>query len=182
MSEQKGAEIQFTARIEAIDSTLILRLPAPASQRLPSRGQVAAHGTMSGRVFRTVLEPDGSRGHWIRIDGELCESTRLAVGDSVSLSIAATKDWPEPEVPGDLATALTNAPDKIRDIWNDVTPMARWEWVRWVNATANPATRQRRIEATISKIDHGKRRPCCFDLSACTDVALAKNGKLRDPS
>jgi hypothetical protein len=56
--------------------------------------------------------------------------------------------------------------------------MARWEWVRWVNGTANPVTRQRRVEVTISKIASGKRRPCCFDLSACTDPTVAKNGKL----
>jgi hypothetical protein len=54
--------------------------------------------------------------------------------------------------------------------------------VRWVNATANPATRQRRIEVGISKLDGGKRRPCCFDLSACTDPAVAKSGKLLDES
>jgi hypothetical protein len=60
--------------------------------------------------------------------------------------------------------------------------MARWEWVRWVRATANPATRQRRVEVSISKMDGGKRRPCCFDLAACTDPDLAKSGKLREPS
>ena len=59
--------------------------------------------------------------------------------------------------------------------------MARWEWVRWVNATANPATRRRRVEVSISKMEHGKRRPCCFDLSACTDPELAKSGRLRLP-
>ena len=64
-------------------------------------------------------------------------------------------------------------------MWRDITPMARWEWVRWVNATANPVTRERRVEVTISKMESGKRRPCCFDLSACTDPAVSKNGKLR---
>ena len=82
-------------------------------------------------------------------------------------------------MPPDLAAALAGAPPKIRDIWNDITPMARWEWVRWVNATANPATRQRRVEVSISKMNHGKRRPCCFDLCRCTDPAVSKNGKLR---
>jgi hypothetical protein len=56
--------------------------------------------------------------------------------------------------------------------------MARWEWVRWLNATASPATRQRRVEVSISKLDHGKRRPCCFDLASCTDPSVAKSGKL----
>jgi hypothetical protein len=60
--------------------------------------------------------------------------------------------------------------------------MARWEWVRWVNATPNADTRERRVEVTISKMKSGKRRPCCFNLASCTDPKLAKNGKLPEPS
>ncbi|HEU4888608.1 MAG TPA: YdeI/OmpD-associated family protein, partial [Thermoanaerobaculia bacterium] len=56
--------------------------------------------------------------------------------------------------------------------------MARWEWVRWVNATKNSDTRKRRVEVSISKMSHGKRRPCCFDLASCTDPDLSRNGKL----
>ena len=56
--------------------------------------------------------------------------------------------------------------------------MARWEWVRWVNATKNPETRQRRVEVSISKLGSGKRRPCCFNLAACTDPHLSRSGKL----
>jgi uncharacterized protein YdeI (YjbR/CyaY-like superfamily) len=85
-------------------------------------------------------------------------------------------------VPRDLAAALAGAPQEIQNLWGEITPMARWEWVRWVNATASPATRQRRVEVSISKMDNGKRRPCCFDLSSCTDPALSKNGKLRGPA
>jgi hypothetical protein len=65
-------------------------------------------------------------------------------------------------------------------LWKDITPMARWEWVRWINATKNPDTRKRRVEVGISKLRSGKRRPCCFDLAACTDPDLSKNGKLVD--
>ena len=60
--------------------------------------------------------------------------------------------------------------------------MARWEWVRWVNATNNPVTRKRRVEATISKMSSGKRRPCCFNLAACTDPQLSKSGRLVQPA
>jgi hypothetical protein len=56
--------------------------------------------------------------------------------------------------------------------------MARWEWVRWVNETKNPTTRERRVEVSISKLSSGKRRPCCFNLAGCTDPELSKNGKL----
>jgi uncharacterized protein YdeI (YjbR/CyaY-like superfamily) len=87
--------------------------------------------------------------------------------------------WPEPTVPEDLQEALDAAPD-LDELWASITPMARWEWVRWVQATANPATRARRVEVAISKMRSGKRRPCCFDLSSCTDPNLSRSGKLRD--
>lgn len=180
MSQRTGtATIRFEARPTTIDTSTILRLPEEASGRMPSRGQVAVQGSINGWEFQTVLEPDGLKGHWIKVDQELRQAAEICDGDSVSVAIEATRDWPEPAVPPDLAAALRVAPQKIRDIWNDITPMARWEWVRWVNATASPVTRQRRADVSISKMKNGKRRPCCFDLSACTDPALSKNGKLR---
>jgi uncharacterized protein YdeI (YjbR/CyaY-like superfamily) len=92
------------------------------------------------------------------------------------------KDWPEPNVPQDLDTAPAAAPQKIRELWKGITPMARWEWVRWVNATQNPDTRKRRVVVSISKMKSGKRRPCCFNLAACTDPNLSKNGRLIEPA
>ena len=106
----------------------------------------------------------------------------IKAGDTATVAIEATKDWPEPDVPRDLKGALDAAPEKIKRLWQEITPMARWEWVRWVNATRTPATRDRRVEVTISKMSSGKRRPCCFDLSACTDPDLSKNGKLVAPT
>jgi hypothetical protein len=135
---------------------------------------------MAGHELQTVVEPDGFRGHWIRVPPELSQSADLVVGHRVSVAIEPTSDWPEPDVPLDLETALEAAPVEVQERWRDITPMARWEWVRWVNATANPATRQRRVEVSISKLDSGKRRPCCFDLSACTDPSVSKSGKLLD--
>ena len=160
---------------------MILRLPEKASAKLPSRGQVAVQGTINGRRFHTVLEPDGNFGHWMVIDAEVQQTAGVRAGDTVTLGIEPRKDWPEPNVPADLETALATAPQRIRGLWNDITPMARWEWVRWVNATQNPDTRQRRVEVSISKMNSGKRRPCCFNLAACTDPNLSRNGKLIEP-
>src|SRR5574342_943418 len=174
--------IQFTAVLYTVDGWTLLRLPEKASRQLPSRGQVAVQGAINGHEFRTVLEPDGRGGHWMRVDGDLQRGAGMGTGDTARLALDVAGDWPEPDIPEDLATALAAAPEKIRDVWNDITSMARWEWVRWVNATRNPATRLRRVEVSISKMNSGKRRPCCFDLSACTDPHLSKNGKLLDPS
>ena len=181
----RGSErgsIGFTGALTTIDDTMLVRLPQEASERLPSRGQVAVTASVDGHDFGTVVEPDGRRGHWIRVDDTLRRATGLAAGDPVEVTLAVAPEWPEPDVPDDLAAALASAPADVRALWEDITPMARWEWVRWVRATRNPRTRQRRVEVSISKMEHGKRRPCCFDLASCTDPDLARSGSLRDPS
>jgi hypothetical protein len=178
MGTKVAGVVQFESTVSEVGSTALVRLPKDASQALPSRGQVAVHGTIDGHEVRTVVEPDGLRGHWIRISPELQQAARLTYGRSIAIAIEPASEWPEPEVPADLAAALDTASAEVQERWRDITPMARWEWVRWVDATANPVTRQRRVEVSISKLDHGKRRPCCFDLSACTDPAVSKSGKL----
>jgi hypothetical protein len=179
MTQRTGAPtIRFDATLSTLGSSTLVRLPETASEKLPSRGQVAVHGTINGHPFQTVLEPDGSSGHWMRVDGTLQEAAGIRVGDTATLEIESTKDWPEPIVPQDLAEALAAAPQTIQDLWKAITPMARWEWVRWVNATNNPDTRKRRVEVSIAKMSSGKRRPCCFNLAGCTDPDLSKNGRL----
>ena len=154
--------IELEATVVTIDDVVLVQLTEAASARLPSRGQVAVHATVAGHSFDTVVEPDGRRGHWVRLEAAVLEAAGLAVGD--------------------VARARAGAPEPIREVWDDITPMARWEWVRWVGATRNPATRERRVEVSLSKLDGGKRRPCCFDLSSCTDPDLSRSGKLREPT
>jgi hypothetical protein len=174
----EGAAIRFDATVSTIDTSTIVRLPEAASNNLPSRGQVAVDGTINGVEFQTVLEPDGNSGHWMKVDAKLQGAAGLSAGDTAVLNIEVTKEWPEPTVPEDLTAALASAPQKIQNLWNEITPMARWEWVRWVNATKNPDTRSRRVDVSISKMTSGKRRPCCFNLASCTDPDLSKNGRL----
>lgn len=169
--------IRCDGQVERIDSRAILRLPGAASAELPSRGQVAVEATMNGHPFSTVLEPDGRRGHWLAVGDDLWQELGLQDNATVTLEIRLSDQWPEPEMPSDFQAALVDAPD-IAETWQDITPMARWEWVRWINATKNPVTRDRRVEVGVSKLRSGKRRPCCFDLASCTDPELSKSGKL----
>ena len=178
----RGAAVTFSAPVSTIDDTALVRLPASASRQLPSRGQVAVRATLEGHPFETVVEPDGRRGHWIRLGSAIRHVSGIAPGDTVELTLDVAPEWPEPAVPTDLTAALGAAPAAVREVWDEITPQARWEWVRWVRQTRNEATRRRRVEVTISKIDAGKRRPCCFDLASCTDPDLARSGRLRDGS
>ncbi len=172
--------IRFDAVVSAIDRWTIVRLPETASKQLPSRGQVAVTGTINGHLFQTVVEPDGTFGHWIKVEERLQRVASLEPGGTATIEIVPRKDWPEPVVPADLQSALAAAPRNVLALWEEITPMARWEWVRWINETKNPDTRRRRVEVTISKMSHGKRRPCCFNLAGCTDPDVAKNGRLRE--
>ncbi len=179
-TKARPTTVTCTADTELIGDRMIVRLPADASAELPSRGQIAATVTVDGAPYPTVIEPDGRRGHWIAIDDGLRSELALAAGATVDLTIEPTKEWPEPDVPEDFSAALADATD-LTETWQDITPMARWEWVRWINATKNPVTRDRRVEVGVSKLRSGKRRPCCFDLSSCTDPEVAKSGKLVQP-
>jgi hypothetical protein len=169
--------IRFEAEVQRTGGSTIVTLPDDASAKLPSRGQVAVNGAANGHAFQAVLEPDGRRGHWLKVDEELRQALAVSEGDTVALEVEPTKDWPEPDIPKDLQIALADAAD-ISELWKRITPMARWEWVRWINSTKNLQTRERRVEVGISKLRSGKRRPCCFDLASCTDPDLSKNGKL----
>lgn len=170
--------ITFKATLQTIGKWTVLRLPEKASELLPSRGQVMVRGMINGHELAQVLEPDGRWGHWFKVNKNMQKTLSVGPGDTVKLEISPSKDWPEPKVPADFRKALDHAPAKIQKLWRDITPMARWEWIRWVNATSITETRARRVEASISKMQSGNRRPCCFNLAACTDPDLAKSGRL----
>ena len=64
-------------------------------------------------------------------------------------------------MPGDLRKAITSAP-KARAVWEDITPLARNEWICWVISGKKEETRDIRIKKGISKLKGGMRRPCCW--------------------
>jgi hypothetical protein len=146
-------------------SLTFLRLPKSASAKLPSRGMVMVEGTINGARFQAPLEPDGRGSHLLVVDKTLRKTA--GAGDTVTLAIEPSEHWPEPKVPADLKKALATDP-RAQATWKDITIMARWDWIRWVNEAKQPETRKRRIESIYSRFKAGKRRPCCFDRSQCT--------------
>jgi len=64
-------------------------------------------------------------------------------------------------VPKDLQEAIIS--DKaILDAWNDLTPLARNEWICWITSVKKPDTRKQHIERMCNDLIKGKRRPCCW--------------------
>jgi hypothetical protein len=172
--------IKFEATLYTLKDWVILPVPKEESVKLSSRGQISVTGTINGHEFKTVLEPDGRWSHWLRVDDDLQKVADVKSGDTVHVELTTSKEWPEPHLPDDFKTALAEAPQKVKDKWKDITPMARWEWIRWMNATLSQETREVRIEKTISKLNGKHRRPCCFNLAACTEPYLMKGGRLME--
>ena len=174
-----ASKIRFKAKLfrpaesAKADSWTFLALPKNASAKLPSRGMMAIEGSINGFPFQTTLQPDGEKGHWLKVDRKLCEAAGADTGDVVTLEIAPAREEPEPTVPADLRKALAAAAPKARALWSDITPIARRDWIHWITSAKQPETRGRRIKNACSMLAAGKRRVCCFDLSGFYSKSLS---------
>ncbi len=65
------------------------------------------------------------------------------------------------KMPTDLRKALLSNP-KVLTLWEDITPLARNEFICWVENAKQFDTRKRRIQRTCEELLEGKRRPCCW--------------------
>ena len=65
------------------------------------------------------------------------------------------------KVPGDLRQVLISDP-KALAVWEDLTPLARNEWICWVTFVKKDETRKEHVKRTISELKEGMRRPCCW--------------------
>jgi hypothetical protein len=155
------------------DSWTFLILPKNASAKLPSRGMTAIEGTINGVRLQAVLQPDGQKSHWLKVDRQLRKAAGADAGDVVSLEITPAAEEPEPEVPADLKKALAAAAPKARALWSDITPVARRDWIQWITCAKQAETRARRIKNACSMLAAGKRRVCCFDRSGFYDKSMS---------
>jgi len=64
-------------------------------------------------------------------------------------------------LPADLRKAL-KAKATALDAWKDITPLARNEFICWVEDAKQQTTRERRIRRTGEELEEGQRRPCCW--------------------
>lgn len=65
------------------------------------------------------------------------------------------------ELPADLRAGLAASATAL-EAWNDITPLARNEFICWVEDAKREATRERRIRRTREELEEGMRRPCCW--------------------
>ncbi len=139
-------------------------LPHEASAKLPRRGRTTVSGMINGHSFNALLEPDGQKSHWLRIDENLIRTSGSRIGDNAHFEIMAVEEEPEPEVPEDLAQALEAAP-LSQATWDATTTIARLDWIHWIVSAKQAKTRVKRINDACDMLASGKKRVCCFDPS-----------------
>lgn len=161
----------FVNKPSQVAGQSILTIPQSISQQFPSRGQVMLQGQLNGQTITAPVEPDGRGGHFVVLPDE-------PTTEAVELSFDLLTDWPVPDRPSDVLQEIQAA--DLEPVWQSLTTRAQWDWLRWIRATKQPATRAKRIGVMISKLSNGDRRPCCFNRASCTIVELAKGGVLND--
>jgi len=64
-------------------------------------------------------------------------------------------------MPADVRKAIISSP-AAKAVWEDITPLARNEWIYWITSGKKAETRNIRINKALSKLTGGMRRPCCW--------------------
>ncbi|HVO86641.1 MAG TPA: YdeI/OmpD-associated family protein [Candidatus Binatia bacterium] len=91
------------------------------------------------------------------------------------------------KVPADLRQALTSDGFAL-ERWEDLTPLARNEWICWVITCKKPETRKKHVERAVTELKEGMRRPCCWigcihrtdkPISPSVQWVLSKQSKTR---
>lgn len=65
------------------------------------------------------------------------------------------------KTPPDLKKALLTDKAALKK-WEDITPLARNEWICWVEFVKQDKTRKEHVERTRTELKEGMRRPCCW--------------------
>ena len=169
MAKRAPAPIRFKATLRRpaqpkAAAWAFLVLPEAASVRLPARAQVSVEGIFAGAPFQATLEPDGEGSHWLKVEEALLAAAGVQAGDTAALELSPLAEEPEPKVPPDLRKALAANP-AAKATWDDITPLARRDWIQWMTSGKKVETRVKRVATGCDMLASGKRRACCFDRS-----------------
>ena len=108
----------------------------------------AGYGSLPVQQEERDRGPSCCRLGWPLRQGDMAEQSALPGG--------VVHDLPE-----DFQAALTLDAGAV-STWLDITPLARNEWICWIESAKKPETRRKRIAWGCSNLHDGKRRPCCW--------------------
>lgn len=169
---QFKAKILRPAKSNSDTPWAFIVLPKIASAKLPRRGRTTVEGRLNGQHFQATLEPDGKLSHWLEVTKELLNAADTDIGDIATFEIIPVEQESDPEIPPDLRDALA-ASAEMRAAWEEITTIARLDWIHWITSAKLPKTRVQRISNMCDMLASGKRRVCCFDSSGYYSKAFS---------
>lgn len=69
--------------------------------------------------------------------------------------------WAVHRLTAELRKALLADTD-VKAAWNEITPLARNEWICWITSAKQVETKNKRIQRAREDLTKGKKRPCCW--------------------
>jgi Domain of unknown function (DUF1905)/Bacteriocin-protection, YdeI or OmpD-Associated len=143
----------FSGRIYKVGIIRYVDVPAGVSREI-ARGaaNVAVRGTVEGVPLRTTLMPRGRGCHRLAIHGEIRKKLRVDAGAVVEVALERDEESREPAVPPGLAIALRLAP-RAQGEFRAMTTALRREIVRYVMGGKQEATRERRVQKMVRRLE-----------------------------
>jgi Bacteriocin-protection, YdeI or OmpD-Associated/Domain of unknown function (DUF1905) len=114
-------------------------------------------GTINGHPFRSTIAVYGGR-FYLPVNRAVREGAGAAAGETVTVELERDDDPRKVDVPDDLAAALKRAPD-AKEKFDRLSYTHQKEYVSWITEAKRDATRQSRVEKTISMLGAGEKHP-----------------------
>lgn len=154
------------------DQWAFVVLPREISAQLSRRGRITVVVTINDYRFEVLLEPDGQKSHWLKMNSKQLAKASVKIGEEAEFAISPLDQEPEPVVPDDFASALNASPASLA-IWERTTTLARLDWIHWITSARQAKTRIKRINDACDMLASGKKRVCCFDPSGFYSKAFS---------
>lgn len=139
-------------------------LPLEVSEIFPRRGRTTANVLINDHLFQIMLEPDGNKSHWLKIDKPTLIKASMNHGDLISFQVTPVNEEPEPILIDELKQAL-NANQDAMTTWKATTSIAKVDWIHWITSAKQEKTKVKRVNDAVDMLAKGKKRVCCFDPS-----------------
>lgn len=165
----KDPNMLFNARLDSSTVRAIDFHEGDEVREAELKAIIAAAANLNTQGTRTVGAPNG-RGRQMpskvgRNNASYAahdrESSELGLSLARTASTQALPGGAVHKLPPDLRTALLASPVALK-AWMDITPLARNEFICWVEDAKQETTRERRIHRTTDELEEGQRRPCCW--------------------
>ncbi len=150
------APVTFHTTVELGGKTATgLHVPDDVVEALGTGKRPSVRVTIGGYTYPTTVARMGGR-YLVPLSAENREAAGVSAGDEVDVEIELDTVPREVTVPPDLAEALAKD-DRAREFFDSLACSHRKEWVRWVEDTKRPQTRESRIGQTVTALTEGRR-------------------------